>query len=116
MHDHWLILELALGLVVFTVVGVGLFVHWMIPAMPVAVCFALASVLSPTDPIAVSDIAARVPIPKRMMRILQAESFLNDASGLIPSLIDHNSCAHCRNPMDMIFQGRSTRVFQAKQQ
>ena len=71
-RDHWLILQLALGLVVFTVVGVGLFVHWMIPAMPFAVCFALASVLSPTDPVAVSAIATRTPIPIRMMRILQA--------------------------------------------
>lgn len=32
---------------------------------------------------------------------------------LIPDLIDQNPCAHWRNPMDMIFQGRSTRVFQA---
>src|SRR5471032_1608897 len=32
---------------------------------------------------------------------------------VIPSLINHNSCAHWRIPMDAIFQGRSTRVFQA---
>ena len=32
---------------------------------------------------------------------------------LIPSLADQNPCAHWRSPMDMIFQGRSTRVFQA---
>jgi hypothetical protein len=35
------------------------------------------------------------------------------AAGLIPRLIDQNPCAHWRSPMDMIFQGRSTRVFQA---
>lgn len=81
--DGWTVLELALGLVVFTVVGVGLFVHLMIPAMPLAVAFALASVVSPTDPIAVSAIAQRVPIPKRMMHILEGESLLNDASGLV---------------------------------
>ena len=77
------ILELALGLVVFTVVGMGFFIHWMIPAMPLAVAFALAAVLSPTDPIAVSAIAKRVPIPKRLMHILEGESLLNDASGLV---------------------------------
>src|SRR5665811_2381922 len=33
--------------------------------------------------------------------------------GLIPHLIDQNPCAHWRSPMDMIFQGRSTSVFQA---
>lgn len=67
--DGVTILELALGLVVFTVVGMGFLIHWMIPAMPLAVAFALAAVVSPTDPIAVSAIAQRTPIPKRMMHI-----------------------------------------------
>lgn len=82
-RDKGTILELALGLVVFTVVGVGFFIHWMIPSMPLAVAFALAAIVSPTDPIAVSAIAARVPIPKRLMHILEGESLLNDASGLV---------------------------------
>jgi CPA1 family monovalent cation:H+ antiporter len=82
-RDKGTILELALGLVLFTVVGMGLFIHWMIPTMPIAVAFALAAVVSPTDPVAVSAIAARVPIPKRMMHILEGESLLNDASGLV---------------------------------
>lgn len=82
-RDAGTILELALGLVVFTVVGMAFFMHWLIPAMPLAVCFALAAVLSPTDPVAVSSIAARVPVPKRMMHILEGESLLNDASGLV---------------------------------
>ncbi|GFE77030.1 MULTISPECIES: Na+/H+ antiporter [Novosphingobium] len=77
------VVELALGLVLTTVIGMGLFINWMIPAMPLAVAFALAAVVSPTDPIAVSAIAARVPIPKRMMHILEGESLLNDASGLV---------------------------------
>ncbi|MDQ0473433.1 Na+/H+ antiporter [Labrys wisconsinensis] len=82
-RDAGTILELALSLVVFTVVGMGFFIHWMIPAMPLAVAFALAAVLAPTDPIAVSAIAARVPVPKRLMHILEGESLLNDASGLV---------------------------------
>jgi len=81
--DAKVVLELALGLVVFTVVGMGFFINWMIPSMPLAVAFALAAVISPTDPIAVSAIAQRVPIPKRMMHILEGESLLNDASGLV---------------------------------
>lgn len=82
-RDKGTILELALGLVVFTVLGLGFFIHWLIPSMPIEVAFILASVLSPTDPIAVSAIAARVPIPKRIMHILEGESLLNDASGLV---------------------------------
>ena len=82
-RDKGVILELALGLVVFTVVGAGLLIHWMIPAMPLAVAFALAAVVSPTDPVAVSSITSKVPIPKRLMHILEGESLLNDASGLV---------------------------------
>ncbi len=82
-RDKGTILELALGLVVFTVVGVGYFINWMIPAMPLAVAFALAAIVSPTDPTAVSAIATRAPIPKRLMHVLEGESLLNDASGLV---------------------------------
>lgn len=83
LRDRRVILQLALGLVVFTVVGAGFLIHALIPAMPLAVAFALAAIVSPTDPVAVSSIAARVPIPKRMMHILEGESLLNDASGLV---------------------------------
>ena len=83
LRDKGTILELALGLVIFTVVGAGFLIHWLIPAMPLAVAFALAAIISPTDPIAVSSIAANSPIPKRLMHILEGESLLNDASGLV---------------------------------
>lgn len=81
-RDRAVILELALGLVIFTVLGLGFLIWWMIPEMPLAVAFALAAILSPTDPIAVQAIAARAPIPKRLMHILEGESLLNDATGL----------------------------------
>jgi len=83
LRDRGVILELALGLVVFTVIGVGLLIHWLIPAMPLAAAFALAAIVSPTDPVAVSSITARVPIPKRLLHILEGESLLNDATGLV---------------------------------
>ncbi len=83
MRDKWTICALSLGLVVFTVMGAGFFIHWMIPAMPLAVAFALAAILSPTDAVAVSAIASRAPIPKRLLHILEGESLLNDASGLV---------------------------------
>ncbi len=82
-RDRGTILSLALGLVVFTVIGAGFLIHWLIPAMPLAVAFALAAIVSPTDPVAVSSLAARVPIPKRLMHILEGESLLNDATGLV---------------------------------
>jgi len=83
MRDKGTIIALALGLVVFTVVGAGFLIHWLIPAMPLPVAFALAAIVSPTDPVAVSSITSRVPIPKRLMHILEGESLLNDATGLV---------------------------------
>ena len=82
-RDGATVLALALGLVLFTVVGIGFFINWLIPTMPLAVSFALAAVLAPTDPIAVGAVAARAPIPRRLMHILEGESLLNDASGLV---------------------------------
>jgi CPA1 family monovalent cation:H+ antiporter len=83
LRDKAAILELALGLVLFTVIGAGFLIHWLIPAMPLAVAFALAAIVSPTDPVAVSSITERVPVPKRVMHILEGESLLNDATGLV---------------------------------
>ena len=77
------ILMLAIGLVLFTVLGMGFFIDWLIPTVPLAVAFALGAIRSPTDPVAVSAIAAGNPIPPRLMHILEGESLLNDASGLV---------------------------------
>jgi CPA1 family monovalent cation:H+ antiporter len=83
MRDRRAILQLAFGLVIFTVVGAGYLIHWLIPAVPLAVAFALAAIISPTDPVAVSSIAGSTPIPRRLMHVLEGESLLNDASGLV---------------------------------
>jgi len=82
-HDKVIVINLALGLVIFTVVGAGFLIHWLVPDMPLPVAFALAAVVSPTDPVAVSSIVSRYPMPKRLMHILEGESLLNDASGLV---------------------------------
>jgi CPA1 family monovalent cation:H+ antiporter len=77
------ILSLATGLVLVTIIGIGWFIHWLIPAVTVAAGFALAAILSPTDPVAVSAMTASSPLPSRMAHILEGESLLNDASGLV---------------------------------
>ena len=82
-RDAGTILTLALGLVLATVLGMGWFIHWLVPAMPLAVAFALAAVIAPTDPIAVRAVATRHPVPARLMHLLQGEALLNDASGLV---------------------------------
>ncbi|MBZ9980316.1 MULTISPECIES: Na+/H+ antiporter [unclassified Mesorhizobium] len=77
------ILDLAIGLVFFTIVGFGYALHWLVPSIPLVVAFALAAVLSPTDAVAVSSIVDRNIVPARLMHILEGESLLNDASGLV---------------------------------
>ena len=57
------ILSLAIGLVMVTILGIGLFIHWLIPAITVAAGFSLAAILSPTDPVAVSAMTASSPLP-----------------------------------------------------
>ena len=76
------VVALAVGLVLFTVVVAGYFIHWILPSIPLPVAFAVAAVLSPTDAVAVSAITqGRLPTP--LMRMLQGEALLNDASGLV---------------------------------
>jgi len=82
-RDKAVIIELAFGLVLFTVVGAGFLIHWLLPMLPLPVSFALAAIVAPTDPVALSSITKRVPMPRRLMHILEGESLLNDATGLV---------------------------------
>ena len=77
------ILLLAFGLVFITVFGLGYLIHWMIPSIPLTVAFALAAVVSPTDAVAVSAISRNLGMPSKTMHLLEGESLLNDASGLV---------------------------------
>jgi len=77
------IVLLAVGLVFATVLVAGLTIHSLIPTIPLAAAFGLAAILSPTDAVAVSAIAARAQLPQTIHRLLEGESLMNDASGLV---------------------------------
>jgi CPA1 family monovalent cation:H+ antiporter len=83
VHTLKPVLLLALGLVVLTVVAVGYFIHWMIPSVPLAVAFTLGAIVSPTDAVATVAVSATVSLPKRVTHIVNAESLLNDATGIV---------------------------------
>lgn len=76
------ILLLAFALVFFTILGAGQVIHWLLPQVPLAACFALAAVLSPTDAVAVSAIT-HGRLPNTLNNLLQGEALMNDASGLV---------------------------------
>jgi Na+/H+ antiporter len=82
---RWLrpILLLAIGLVAFTVLAVGLVAHALLPHLSWPVCFILGAVVSPTDTVAVQAVIERLRIPRRITAILGGESLVNDAPSLV---------------------------------
>ena len=77
------ILLLAFGLVAATVVVVGYLMHWLVPSMPIAAAFALGAIVSPTDAVATAAVTERLPLPSRVTHVVNGESLINDASGLV---------------------------------
>ncbi|MDP1387107.1 cation:proton antiporter [Staphylococcus aureus] len=77
------VMMMELGLVITTVIGVGLFIHWIWPDLTIGAAFAIAAILCPTDAVAVQAITKGKVLPKGAMTILEGESLLNDAAGII---------------------------------
>jgi Na+/H+ antiporter len=77
------ILSLAVAAVVFTTLAVGVVTRWLVPDLPWAACFALGAIVSPPDAVSARAVLERVRIPRRLTTLLEGESLLNDATGLI---------------------------------
>ncbi len=77
------ILSLAVGAVVFTTLAVGVVAHWTVPELPWAACFALGAIVSPPDAVSARAVLKGVRLPRRLEALLEGESLLNDATGLI---------------------------------
>jgi monovalent cation/hydrogen antiporter len=77
------ILLLAFGLVAFTVLGVAAGAMWLFPGFDWKVGFVLGAVIAPTDALAATSIAKRIGLRKQIVDILEGESLVNDASGLL---------------------------------
>lgn len=74
---------LAIGLVVVTTVGVAVVARALFPGMPWAVAIALGAIVSPPDAVAAAAVVSRLPVPRRVIVILEGESLVNDASALV---------------------------------
>lgn len=74
---------LAVGLVGFTVWGIAEFSDRFITALDWKAGFLLGAVISTTDAIAATSVARSVGLPRRIVDILEGESLLNDATGLL---------------------------------
>jgi NhaP-type Na+/H+ or K+/H+ antiporter len=74
---------LAIGLVIATTLAVGLALKLMVPSVPWAAAFVLGAIVSPPDAVAATTILSRLNIPRHLVTILEGESLVNDASGLV---------------------------------
>lgn len=77
------ILGLALGLVVVSTLVIGLLFKWLFPDLPWALAFAFGAIISPPDAVAANTILKRFSISSRLLTVLEGESLINDASGLV---------------------------------
>jgi len=77
------ILSLAVGAVLFTTLVVGAVMKWLVPELPWAACFVIGAIVSPPDAVAARAVLQRVTLPRRLQALLEGESLLNDATGLV---------------------------------
>jgi CPA1 family monovalent cation:H+ antiporter len=77
-----LILFLVFVGVIFTTLFTG-FVLADLAILPLTAALLLAAILSPTDPIAIVDLFRRLRVPEELATIVESESLLNDAVGVI---------------------------------
>jgi Na+/H+ antiporter len=74
---------LALGLVGFTVYGVAIASRWILPSFTWQLGLVLGAVVSTTDAIAATSIGRRLGLPQGITDVIEGESLVNDASGLL---------------------------------
>jgi len=74
---------LAIGLVIVTMLVIAATMRFLVPEMPWAVAFALGAIVSPPDAVAATAILSKLNMPRRIVTVLEGESLVNDASGLV---------------------------------
>lgn len=73
----------SIGLVFFTTASVAVAAHYMIPGFSWPLSFLLGAIVSPPDAVAATSITKGLGLNPRLIAILEGESLVNDASGLI---------------------------------
>jgi Na+/H+ antiporter len=74
---------LAVGLVLVTTAAVAIVARHLFPGLPWPVAVALGAIVSPPDAVAATAIVSRLPVPRRVITVLEGESLVNDASALV---------------------------------
>ncbi|MDB5829160.1 MAG: Na+/H+ antiporter [Variovorax sp.] len=66
-----------------TVIAVALVARWLVPGMPWPVAIALGAIVAPPDAAAATAVMRQVKLPHKLLKIIEGESLLNDASALL---------------------------------
>ncbi|WP_020177964.1 Na+/H+ antiporter [Methylopila sp. M107] len=84
LRDNWLpVTGLVIAAVGVTTAAVAFTARWLVPDMPWAVAIALGAIVAPPDAAAATAVVRQVKLPHRILKILEGESLLNDASALL---------------------------------
>jgi CPA1 family monovalent cation:H+ antiporter len=77
------IVLLAVGLVVATTTCVAAVARAVVPGLTWPVAFVLGAIVSPPDAVAATAVTQRLKVPRRIVTIIEGESLVNDATGLV---------------------------------
>lgn len=84
LRNNWLpiatLVFVAVGVTTAAVAGLA---HWLRPDMPWAAAIALGAIVAPPDAAAATAVLRQINLPYRVLKILEGESLLNDASSLL---------------------------------
>src|SRR3954467_7410083 len=84
LRDSWLTVStLVLIAVGLTTAAVAVLTRLLVPDMPWAGAIAFGAIVAPPDAAAATAILRQVKLPYRLLKILEGESLLNDASALL---------------------------------
>jgi Na+/H+ antiporter len=84
LRDNWLAVStLVFAAVGLTTAAVAVLTRWLLPDIPWAAAIALGAIVAPPDAAAATAILRQVKLPYRLLKILEGESLLNDASALL---------------------------------
>jgi monovalent cation/hydrogen antiporter len=81
---YWRAISLAaVGLVLLSTAIVAVVAHYIIPDVSWPLCFLIGAIVSPSDAVATTSITRGLGLDPRLISIIEGESLVNDASGLI---------------------------------
>jgi CPA1 family monovalent cation:H+ antiporter len=84
LRKNWrVVIGLAFGAVVLTVIVVAVVAHMLVPGLPWAAAIALGAIVAPPDAAAATAVLKQLRPPNQLLVVLEGESLFNDASALL---------------------------------